>query len=105
MLAQLQEYGIPACSHPSLIRRFDAARAILLRRISSSLSAGGEAFIVMQPFTSTASQLCWAGGLSERERCPRFATTTAHSEAGAGDGDDASRIDSADSPCGSPLTG
>jgi hypothetical protein len=50
--------------------------------------------MVMQPSTSTASQL-WVGGLSERERRPRFGITTAHSEAGAVDGDAALRIDSA----------
>ena len=50
--------------------------------------------MVMPPSTSTASQLCDAGGLIERERRPRLGATTAHSEAGTGDGDAASMIDS-----------
>ena len=55
----------------------------------------GTAIIVIEPLTSTASQLCWAGGVGERERRPRLAATATNSEAGAGDGDDASRVDSA----------
>ena len=71
-----------------------------------SLADGeGTAVMVMQPSTSTVSQLCDAGGLSERERRPRLEPPPPTRRQAPETATMRSRTDLADSPCGSPFTG